>query len=250
MKTALLLAAALAACGRAPSPGTLAAYEPPEGKRAFALVVDKSQSQFLTAGDSVEVVMIVETNRADATTETRSETLAARAEVLRVKNDWSSGTGLVALALSPEEAQLAALAVEREDKLFLNKAPAGSWRPAPKAEPAAPPALEREMRGLAVLAYPDQQEFLAPGDRVDVISARHGYKAGGKSELTALTILQDVLVLRAGPRKATRSGRRSSSWCPRSRRRSSRAPPPRTSTSPCPCGLPATARRAPSSLRR
>jgi Flp pilus assembly protein CpaB len=200
MKTALLLAAAaLAACGRAPSPGPLAAYEPPEGKRAFALVIDKSQTQFLAAGDSVEVVMIVETPRADATTETRSETLSARAEVLRVKNDWSAGTGLVALALAPEEAQLAALAVEREDKLFLNKAPAGAWTPAPKAEPAEPPALERDMRGLAVLAYPDQQEFLAPGDRVDVIAARHGYKAGGKSELTALTILQDVLVLRAGP---------------------------------------------------
>lgn len=198
-KTALAALLALAACRPAPTSDPLLTYEPPEGKRSFALVVDKSQTQFLAAGDSVEVVLIVETPRADATTETRSETLAARAEVLRVKNDWSAGTGLIALALTPEEAQTAALAVDREDKLYLHKASAGDWKPRRKAEPGEPPALEKDQRGLAVLAYPDQQEFLSPGDRVDVIATRQGYKAGGKSELTALTILQDVLVLRAGP---------------------------------------------------
>lgn len=194
-----LLAALLSACRPAPPADPLAAYEPPAGKRAFSLAIDKSQTQFLAPGDSVEVLIMVETPRADATSDIRSEPLASRAEVLRVKNDWSEGTGLVALALSPEEAQVAALAVEREDRLFLNKLSAGPDALARKGRAAASPALEKDQRGLAVLVYPDQQEFLSAGDRVDVIVARQGYKAGGKSELTALTVMQDLTVLRAAP---------------------------------------------------
>lgn len=200
MKSSLLsLVLTVAACRPAPAPvDPLAAYEPPEGKRSFALAVDKSQTQFLKAGDAVEVLVTVTTPKADATSDTRTETLSARAEVLRVKNDWSEGTGLIALALSPEESQFAALAVEREDRLFLNKIAASPGTFARKPEPFEP-ALDKDMRGLAVLAYPDQQEFLASGDRVDVIASRQGYKAGGKSELTAVTILQNLVVLRAGP---------------------------------------------------
>ncbi len=198
-KASLLLAFALAACSAKPPADPLAAYEPPEGKRSFSLAVDKSQTQFLAAGDSVEILIMVETARADATSDTRSETLSPRAEVLRVKRDWSEGTGLIALALSPEEAQYAALAVDREDRLFLNKLSAGPERLKLKARPASPPVLDKDQRGLAVLAYPDQQEFLASGDRVDVLATRQSYKAGGKSELTALTLMQDLTVLRAGP---------------------------------------------------
>ncbi|MBI2789615.1 MAG: hypothetical protein HYX59_13130 [Elusimicrobia bacterium] len=199
MTRAILLAALLAACRPAPPADPLAAYEPPAGKRAFSLAIDKSQTQFLAPGDAVEVLIMVETPRADATSDIRSEHLSSRAEVLRVKNDWSEGTGLVALALSPEEAQVAALAVEREDRLFLNKLSAGPDPLARKAPPPAAPVLEKDQRGLAVLVYPDQQEFLSAGDRVDVIVARQGYKAGGKSELTALTVMQDLAVLRAAP---------------------------------------------------
>jgi Flp pilus assembly protein CpaB len=195
----ILLALAFAACRAEPPADPLVAYEPAAGKRSFSLAIDKSQTQFLTAGDAVEVMIMVVTPKADATSDTRSETLAVRAEVLRVKNDWSEGTGLVALALSPEEAQVAALAIDREDRLFLNKIAAGPDRLRRKETPAAPPALEKDQRGLAVLAYPDQQEFLAFGDHVDVISTRQGYKAGGKSELTAMTLMQDLTVLRAGP---------------------------------------------------
>jgi Flp pilus assembly protein CpaB len=198
MKTiTFLLAASLAACRPAPPADPLAAYEPPAGKRAVSLAIDKSQTQFLAPGDAVEIMIMVETPRADATSETRSENLAARAEVLRVKNDWSDSTGLVSLALSPEEAQYAALAIEREDKLFLSKLSAGTERLKRKDSPAGPPVLEKEQRGLAVLVYPDQQEFIAFGDHVDVIATRQGFKA--KSELTAITLMQDVAVLRSGP---------------------------------------------------
>jgi Flp pilus assembly protein CpaB len=197
-KIPLALILAFAACRAAPPLDTLAAFEPPAGKRAFSLAIDKSQTQFLAPGEAVEVMIMVVTPRADATSETRSDILAPRAEVLRVKNDWSSGMGLVSLALSPEEAQYAALAADREDKLFLNKIASGSDRLKLKGPPSAPPALEKEQRGLSVLAYPDQQEFLAVGDHVDVIATRQGYKSG-KSELTAITLLQDSTVLRAGP---------------------------------------------------
>ncbi len=195
----VLVVLLFAACRPAPPADPLAAYEPPAGKRAFSLAIDKSQTQFLAPGDAVEVMIMVSTPRADATSEMRSEILAARAEVLRIKTDWSEGTGLVSLALTPEEAQYAALAVDREDKLFLTKLAAGPEPLKRKDFPSEPPALEKEERGLSVLAYPDQQEFLAFGDRVDVIATRQGYKAHGKSELTAITLMQDVVVLRAGP---------------------------------------------------
>lgn len=197
--TFLLLAVALAGCRAAPAADPLAADETPIGKRAFCLPIDKSQTQFLSPGDSVEIVVMVETPRADSTSETRSESLSDRAEVLRVKNDWSESTGLVALALTPEEAQYAALAIEREDRLFLNTLSAGPKRPKRKDSSSTPPSLEQDQRGLAVLVHPDQQEFLALGDRVDVIATRHGYRAGGKAELTAITLMQDVTVLRASP---------------------------------------------------
>ncbi|MBI2385602.1 MAG: hypothetical protein HYV14_06275 [Elusimicrobia bacterium] len=196
---AILLAAVLAACRPTPPSDAGASFLPPDGKRAFALAIDKSQTQFLAAGDAVEVLIMVETPRADATSDIRSEHLASRAEVLRVKNDWSEGTGLVALALSPEEAQVAALAVEREDRLFLNKLSAEPGGLKRKDPPVEPPILGKDQRGLAVLVYPDQQEFIAFGDRLDVIVARQGYKAGGRSELTAVTVMQDLTVLRAAP---------------------------------------------------
>ena len=190
------LAAALGAC-RAKSldrPGEAeAAFAPPSGKRAFSLSIDKSQTQFLSAGDAVEVVMLVETPRSDGTSESRSESLSARAEVLRMRRDWGESTGLIQLALTPEEAQYAALAADREDRLFLNKVADGS-----KLDPApvpAKPTLTPGSRGLAVLVYPDQQEFVEPGDRIDVIATRRGGKAAGKAELTAVTLFQDATVL-------------------------------------------------------
>ena len=198
-RSTLFIAFLLASCRAEPPADRLAAYAPPAGKRAFSLAIDKSQTQFLAAGDAVEVMIMVVTPKADATSDTRSETLSARAEVLRVKSNWSEGTGLVALALSPEEAQVAALAIDREDRLFLNKVAADPERLRRKEAQTAPPPLEKDQRGLAVLAYPDQQEFLASGDHVDVISTRQGYKAGGKAELTALTLMQDLTVLRTGP---------------------------------------------------
>ena len=195
----LALAAGLAAC-RAKPPAAAAepeaSFAPPAGKRAFSLSIDKSQTRFLAPGDAAEVVILIETPRADGLNETRSEVLSLRAEVLRVRRDWSDSSGLVSLALTPEEAQYAALAVDREDRLFLNKLP-----DAPKLEVArapAKPSLEAGRRGLAALVYADQQEFVSPGDRVDVIATRQSGKASGKSELAAVTLLQDVLVLGAG----------------------------------------------------
>jgi Flp pilus assembly protein CpaB len=194
----LALAAGLAAC-RAKPPAAAepeAAFSPPSGKRAFSLTIDKSQTRFLAPGDAAEIVILIETPRADGLNETRSEVLSPRAEVLRVRRDWSDASGLVSLALTPEEAQYAALAVDREDRLFLNKLP-----DAPKLEAASAPAkpsLEAGRRGLAALVYADQQEFVAPGDRVDVIATRQSGKASGKSELAAVTVLQDVAVLGAG----------------------------------------------------
>ena len=197
---ALAVAAALAGCrakplDRAAEPD--AAFAPPAGKRALSLSIDKSQTQFLAPGDAAEVVILIETPRADGLSETRSEVLAPRAEVLRVRRDWSDDSGLVRLALTPEEAQYAALAAEREDRLFLNKLPEG----AALAEASTPskPTLEAGSRGLAALVYADQQEFIEPGERVDVIAARRDGKASGKSELTAVTLFQDVLVLGGSP---------------------------------------------------
>lgn len=195
---ALALAAALCACKPRPvepAADSEAALAPPAGKRAFSLTIDKSQTQFLSPGDAAEVVILVQTPRSDGSSESRSEVLAPRAEVLRVDRGWGENSGLVQLALAPEEAQFAALAVDREDRLFLNKvpdAPKLAAMPAPEK-----PALEPGRRGLAVLVYPDQETFLEAGDRVDVIATRQGGRAAGKSELTASTLFQDVLVLGA-----------------------------------------------------
>lgn len=186
---------AFGGCARpARAPGD-AAFQPPAGKRAFSLSIDKSQVLFLEPGDAVEVVVLADSPRADGGSESRSEVVAPRAEVLRVSRDWGEDSGLVQLALTPEEAQYAALAAAREDRVFLNESP----EPASLSAVAPPgkPRLEAGHRGLAVLVYPDQQEFLAPGDRVDVVAVREGLKA--KSELTAATVLQDVLVLGAAP---------------------------------------------------
>ena len=195
----LALAAALCACRAKtlePAAEPQAAFAPPSGKRGVAVAIDKSQTRFLSPGDAAEVVILIQTPRADGMNETRSEVLSSRAEILRVDRNWSDDDGLVILALTPVEAQYAALAVDREDRLFLNKLP----EPA-KLEAAAPPAkpsLEAGRRGLAALVYADQQEFLSAGDRVDVIATRESGKASGKSELAAVTLLQGVTVLGAG----------------------------------------------------
>jgi|GEM_PF-1816878 len=202
MKRTLVAAllASLCACQTKPAEAPAAAevaFAPPAGRRGLTLAIDKSQTKFLSPGDAVELAVLVDTPRADGTRETRSEVLAPRAEVLRVEQGWSDEDGLAQIALSPEEAEYAALAVQRQDRLFLNKvadAPALTPAPAP-----GKPELERGMRGLAVLVYPDQEEFLDPGVRVDVIAARQGGKAGGKAETTALVLLQDVLVIGNAP---------------------------------------------------
>ena len=195
----LALAAALAACRVKPPAAAAApeiAYAPPPGKRAFSLSIDKSQTRFIKPGDAAEIVILIETPRADGLSETRSEVLSPRAEVLRLRRDWSDDSGLVSLALTPEEAQFAALAVDREDRLFLNKLPEAAKLEAARAP--AEPTLKPGSRGLAALVYADQQEFVAPGDRVDVIATRRNGKASGKSELAAVTLFQDVTVLGAG----------------------------------------------------
>jgi Flp pilus assembly protein CpaB len=198
LAAALVLASALAACRAKPLDASAepeAAFAPPPGKRAFSLSIDKSQTRFLAPGDAAEIVILIETPRADGLNETRSEILSPRAEVLRVRRDWGDDSGLVSLALTPEEAQYAALAADREDRLFLNKLPEAAKLEA--ARPPARPSLEPGRRGLAAIVYADQQEFVAPGDRVDVIATRQNGKASGKSELAAVTLLQDVAVLGA-----------------------------------------------------
>ena len=195
---AVVLAAALCACRAktlAPAAEPEAAFSPPSGKRGVAVAIDKSQTRFLSPGDSAEVVILIQTPRADGMNETRSEVMAARAEILRVNRSWSDEDGLVMLALTPEEAQYAALAVDREDRLFLNKLPDAAQLDAAAAPDK--PSLEAGHRGLAALVYADQQEFLAAGDRVDVIATRESGKASGKSELAAVTLLQNVTVLGA-----------------------------------------------------
>jgi Flp pilus assembly protein CpaB len=200
LAAAALAVLTLAACKAKPIDGAAeaeAAFAPPAGKRAFSLAIDKSQTRFLSAGDAVEVVMLLGSPRSDGLSETRSEALSPRAEVLRVDRDWGDDDGLISLALTPEEAQFAALAVGRQDRLFLNKLP----EPAKLAalETPAKPSLEPGRRGLAALVYPDQEEFLLPGDRVDVIATRENGRASGKSELAAVTLFQDVLVLGGSP---------------------------------------------------
>jgi Flp pilus assembly protein CpaB len=199
----LLAAAALAAlCSCRPKPAETtaapeAAFAPPAGRRGFSLAIDKSQTKFLSPGDAVEVAVLVDTPRADGTRETRSEVLAPSAEVLRVEPSWSDEDGLAQVALTPEQAEFAALAVQRQDRLFLNKV-AGTASLA--AAPATgKPDLAPGMRGLAILVYPDQEEFVDPGMRVDVIATRQGGKAGGKAETSALVLLQNVTVIGSAP---------------------------------------------------
>lgn len=196
---ALAFAAALCACRAKPLEPAAepeASFAPPAGKRGVAVAIDKSQTRFLSPGDAAEVVILIQTPRADGMSETRSEVLAPRAEILRLNRDWNDDDGLVMLALTPEEAQYAALAADREDRLFLNKLPDAAKLDA--AATPAKPTLEAGRRGLAALVYADQQEFLAAGDRVDVIATRENGKASGKSELAAITLLQNVTVLGAG----------------------------------------------------
>lgn len=194
----LALAGALSGCrGRAPAflARPSPAFAPPAGKRAVSLSIDKSQARFLSPGDAVEVAVLLETPRPDGSDGARSEVLAPRAEVLRAAPDWGDETSLVQLALTPEEAQRAALAVDREDRVFLSRLP----DPRPLARAVAPraPTLEPGRRGVAVLVYPDQQEFLRPGDRVDVLAADRGERAQGRSRPSVVTLFQDVLILGA-----------------------------------------------------
>ncbi|MBI4371808.1 MAG: hypothetical protein HY552_05880 [Elusimicrobia bacterium] len=188
---------ALVACGPKPESG-IKAFAPPTGRRAFSLAVDGGQTRFLEPGDAVEVMLLAETLPPDGRREARPEILAPRAEVLRMRRGWAEDAGLVQLALSPEEAQYAALAADREDPVLLNKLPAGARGLAPAAAAPPGPVLGPGRRGLSVLVYADQAEFLRAGDRADVIAAREPARASGKAELTALTLLQDVLVLGAG----------------------------------------------------
>jgi Flp pilus assembly protein CpaB len=187
----------LAACRPKPSPGP--AYAPPPGKRAFSLSIDSSQTRFLKAGDAVQVVLLASVSRPDGTDDARSDVLAPSAEVLRVDRDWADSSGLVQLALTPEEAQYAALAADRQDRLLLDALPAPP-RPLPRRAPPAP-RLTAGRVGVAVLVYADQQEFLSPGDRVDVVATRESPRAEDKTELKALTLFQDVTVLGAAPPK-------------------------------------------------
>src|SRR5512140_1551413 len=101
---AVALAGLLAACRSRPVDSAAQdgpAFAAPAGKRAFSLSIDKSQTKFLTPGSLVEVVLIVELPRSDGARETRSEVLAPRAEVLRLRGNWAENTGLVQLAMTP-----------------------------------------------------------------------------------------------------------------------------------------------------
>ncbi len=196
-RAALLAAVLLAGSCRPRKSAPGPAYAPPPGKRAFSLSIDAAQTRFLKAGDCVQVVLLMAVTRPDGSGDARSEVLAPAAEVLRVDRGWARDAGLVQLALTPEEAQYAALAADREDRLLLDALPAPP-APRPLPEPRAP-ALKAGRVGVAVLVYGDQQEFLTPGDRVDVIATRESPRAEEKSGLTALTLFQGVTVLGAAP---------------------------------------------------
>lgn len=188
MRTALLLAAALAAC-RPLSPG----LSPPAGKRGVSLPVAPGQARHLAAGELAQLVVITEGTRADGSPDPRSELIAPRAELLRVSPSWSKEAALVQLALTPEEAQWAALALDLERKLLLNELPerASGLVRAPARRPAA---LEPGRVGAAAAVHPDQVEFLSRGQRVDVVLTRAGAK-GAKEDLLARTAVQGALVL-------------------------------------------------------
>jgi hypothetical protein len=183
-----LLLAALAACSPVPD-----GFAPPAGKRAVALPVAPAQARYLEAGDAVELVVLSDGTRPDGTPEPRSESVAARAEVLRVDASWSKDSALVALALSPAEAHWAALALDLERRVLLQKLaePATGLS---RAAPASPAALESGRVGAALSVHPDQAAFLVPGLRADVVVTRAGGK-GAKEDLVARTSVQDALVL-------------------------------------------------------
>lgn len=184
----LLLLAVLAACRPAPD-----GYAPPAGKRAVSLPVAPAQARYLSAGDAVELVVLSDGTRPDGTPEPRTESVAPRAELLRVDASWSKDSALVSLALSPSEAHWAALALDLERRVLLQKLaePARGLSRAPGASPAA---LESGRVGAALNVHPDQAQFLLPGRRADVVVTRAGGK-GAKEDLIARTSVQDALVL-------------------------------------------------------
>ncbi len=186
----LILLAALCAC----SPLD-AGFAPPAGKRGVTVPVAPGQARYLAAGDLVEFVVLSEGTRPDGSPDPRTETVAARAEVLRVAGGWSKDAALVQLALTPAEAQWAGLALDREQKLLLHELSdkaAGLARA--RAGFEREPALESGRVGAAASVNPDQIEFLIPGRRVDVVLTRAGVK-GAKEDLVARTAVQDALVL-------------------------------------------------------
>ncbi len=86
----------------------------------------KARTRFIAPGDAAEVVILVETPRSDGLSETRLEVLSPRAEVLRVRRDWSddvrprlpgadAGGGSIRRGCAGHG--------PREDRLFLNKLP-------------------------------------------------------------------------------------------------------------------------------
>lgn len=189
MRTAsALLVVALAGC-RALLPG----YAPPAGKRGVSLPVAPGQAVYLAPGDLVELVVLSEGTRPDGSPDPRSEVVAPRAEVLRVSPSWSKDAALVQLALTPEEAQWAAIGLDLERKLLLNELSGDATGLArPPARGSA--AIESGRVGAAAAVHPDQVEFLSRGQRVDVVLTRAGVK-GAKEDLQARTAVQRALVL-------------------------------------------------------
>lgn len=168
-------------------------YAPPAGKRLAALPVAPGQAAYLEPGDRVQLVILSEGTRQDGSPEPRSETVAAEAEVLRVDKAWSKDSALVALALTPNEAHWAAIALDLERPLLLQElsGPKASLARAPSAAGAG---LDAGRVGAALNVHPDQVAFLAAGRRVDVVVTRASGK-GAKEDLSARTLVQDALLL-------------------------------------------------------
>ncbi|MDX6769756.1 MAG: RcpC/CpaB family pilus assembly protein [Elusimicrobiota bacterium] len=184
----LLLVAALASCSPA-GPG----YAPPAGKRGVTVPVAPGQARYLQPGDTVELVVLTDGTRPDGAPDPRSESVAPDAEVLRVDAAWSKENALVQVALTPAQAQWVALALDLERKLLLHEL-ARPRAALSRARAASPAALGPGRVGAAVVAHPDQVEFLSPGQRVDAVLTRAGAK-GAKEELVARVAVQDALVL-------------------------------------------------------
>jgi Flp pilus assembly protein CpaB len=184
----LLLLAALAACHPVAD-----GYAPPAGKRAATLPVAPGQARYLVPGDRVELVVLSEGTRQDGSPEPRSEAVAPSAEVLRVDAGWSKDSALVSVALYPAEAHWAALALDLERQVLLQKL---SGEPArlERAPASSGAGLDAGQVGAALNVHPDQVEFLGAGRRVDVVVTRASGK-GAKEDLSARTAVQDALVL-------------------------------------------------------